>query len=70
MRTMNAQLVHEVRRRCNGATVHVIEQLLCSLPMLIKVHNSPKCKDKDVVARQIDDLESRLWALAYRKVWR
>ncbi len=67
MRHMNAQLVMDVERRCTGATVHAIRQLLCSLPFLIAVHNHPRCTERPAIARKIDDLEMRLYALAHRR---
>jgi folate-dependent phosphoribosylglycinamide formyltransferase PurN len=67
MRMMDAQLVHEARRKCTGGTIHAVDQILITLPILIKVHNSPRCTDKEAVGRRIDDLEQRLYALAHRR---
>lgn len=66
MLKMDAQLVHEAQRKCNGATRHAVDQIILTLPVLIKVHNSPKCKDRPAVLKQIEDLQNRLWALAHR----
>jgi hypothetical protein len=65
-RKIDAQLVFDARRKCTGASVHGVEQILLCLPMLYKVHNSRKCKDRAVVAAKIDDLERVLYALAHR----
>ena len=67
MRYLDAQLVRDVERRTTGGNVHAVRQLLATLPMLIAVHNSPRCTERAAVALQIDDLESRLYALAHRR---
>jgi len=66
MRKMDAQLVREARRKCTGGTIHAVDQILLSLPVLLKVYNSPKCTDKEIVGVKIDDLERVLYALAHR----
>lgn len=65
-RVINAQLIHEAQRKCNGATRHAVDQIILSLPYLIATYNHPKCKDRDEVCAKIDDLERTLWALAHR----
>jgi len=66
-RKMDAQLVHEAQRRCNGATRHAVDQIIYTLPMLIRVYNKSKGDYKAAVGKQIDDLEGNLWALAHRR---
>ncbi len=66
MRMMDAQLVHAAQKKCTGATRHPVDQLIMSLQVLIKVHNSPKCANREVVAAKIDHLEQVLHALAHR----
>ena len=61
---IKAQLVHDARRKCNGGTVHAVEQLLLCYPLLIEVYNR---RPSQAAQMQIEDLENRLYALANRE---